>query len=321
MVAARIPANVTDPDRRGYLALLLGLDDAIGRVTGHLRESAADRGTLVFFLSDNGGSGRKPFLSYNTGRNAPFRGDKGQTYEGGIRVPFVVSWPGRLPAGATYDQPVSALDVLPTACAVAGVQPKSVVEGVNLLPFLTGDNRSAPHTSLAWRFGPQKALRQGAWKIVDARDFQTKSQTGWQLYNVAEDISESNDLSATYPEKKAELIRAWEQWDKLNVEPKWHCRITEAPTAPPADDPAKKLIGSGLYYRSAEFVRDNIAELERLPFDGVIIGRFWPFWGGTMDESAGSGFACRCGSTDVAGGPTALRNGAGLVRDRPSPRV
>jgi arylsulfatase A-like enzyme len=239
MVADRIPADVTDPDRRGYLALLLGLDDAIGRVRARLRAMGADRNTLVFFLSDNGGSGRKPFLSYNTGRNTPFRGDKGQTYEGGIRVPFFVSWPGRLPAGATYDQPVSALDVLPTACAAAGVQPKSVVEGVNLLPFLTGDNRSAPHTSLAWRFGPQKALRQGDWKIVDARDFETKSQSGWQLYNLAEDISESHDLSATYPEKKAELIRAWEQWDKLNVEPKWHGRITEDPTAPSADVPAK----------------------------------------------------------------------------------
>ena len=233
-VAKRIPADVTDPNRRGYLALLLGLDDAIGRLTEHLKKTGADKNTLIFFVSDNGGSGHKPYLAYNTGVNTPLRGDKGQTLEGGIRVPFFASWPGHLPSGKVYDQPVSTLDFLPTACALAGAKPSDKIEGVNLLPFLTGENKSAPHATLAWRFGPQKALRQGNWKLVDARDFDTKTQSGWQLFDLNKDISEKNDLSAQFPDKKAELIRLWEEWNTLNIAPKWHGSITEDPTSPGA---------------------------------------------------------------------------------------
>ena len=115
----------------------------------HLRKTGRDKDTLIFFFSDNGGSGRKPFLAYNTAVNTPLRGDKGQTLEGGIRVPFFVSWPGKLPAGKTYDQPVTALDILPTACAVAGAKADADLDGVNLLPHLTGDKRrSAARSAL-----------------------------------------------------------------------------------------------------------------------------------------------------------------------------
>jgi len=239
-IAARIPAGVTDNDRRGYLGLLLGLDDAIGRVTDYLRKSGADKNTLVFFVSDNGGAGRKPYLAYNTGVNTPLRGDKGQTLEGGIRVPFFASWPGKLPAGKTYDHPVSTLDFLPTACALAGAKHVDAIEGVNLLPFLKGESQSAPHATLAWRFGPQKAIRQGDWKLTDERDFDTKTQSGWRLYDLSKDIGEAHDLSAQFPEKKAELIKLWEEWDSHNIAPKWHGSITEDPTAPVAKPAAKK---------------------------------------------------------------------------------
>jgi arylsulfatase A-like enzyme len=239
-VAARLPAEVTEPNRRGYLALLLGLDDAIGRITAHLKSIGADKNTLILFVSDNGGSGRKPYLAYNTGVNTPLRGDKGQTLEGGIRVPFFASWPGQLPAGTTYDHPVSTLDFLPTACALAGAKHVDSIEGVNLLPYFKGDNKSAPHTTLAWRFGPQKAIRQGDWKLVDARDFDAKSQSGWQLFDLSKDIGEAHDLSAQFPEKKSELIKLWDAWNSENISPKWHGSITEDPTSPAAKPAAKK---------------------------------------------------------------------------------
>jgi arylsulfatase A-like enzyme len=228
----RVPASITDPDRRGYLSLLIGLDDSVGRITTHLRQTGLDKNTLVFFFSDNGGAGRKPFLSYNTGNNAPLRGDKGQLLEGGIRVPFFVSWPGRLPAGKTYAQPVISLDIAATALAAAGIPAPAALDGVNLLPFLTGQQSGSPHDVLCWRLGPQKAVLKGNWKLEDWRDFTTKTQSGWQLYDLAQDIGETNNVAARHPEVVAELTKAWEQWDNSNVAPLWQGSSTEDPTAP-----------------------------------------------------------------------------------------
>jgi arylsulfatase A-like enzyme len=233
----RVPKSITDPQRRGYLSLLIGLDDAVGRVTAHLRKTGKDKDTLIFFFSDNGGSGRKPFLAYNTGVNTPLRGDKGQTLEGGIRVPFFVSWPDKIPAGKTYDHPVIALDILPTACAVAGAKVDADVDGVDLLKRLNGADATAPHESLCWRFGPQKAIRMGKWKLVDWRDFETKQDSGWQLYDLEKDIGEKNNLAKAEPRIVAELSAAWEKWNKRNVAPLWHGGQTEDPTAP---DPKEK---------------------------------------------------------------------------------
>jgi arylsulfatase A-like enzyme len=228
----RVPKSVTDRDRRGYLSLLIGLDDAVGRVTAHLRKTGQDKNTLIFFFSHNGGSGRKPFLAYNTAVNRPLRGDKGQTLEGGIRVPFFASWPGAIPAGKTYDQPVIALDILPTACAVAGAKAPTDADGVNLLKRLTGADTTAPHEALYWRFGPQKAVRKGEWKLVDWRDFDTRKESGWQLYDLAKDVGEKNDLAKAEPQLVAELSAAWEKWNKRNTAPLWHGDLTEDPTAP-----------------------------------------------------------------------------------------
>jgi arylsulfatase A-like enzyme len=230
----RVPAEITDPDRRGYLSLLIGLDDSIGRLTASLKKSGRDQDTLIFFVSDNGGSGRKPFLAYNTAVNTPLRGNKGQTLEGGIRVPFFVSWPGRLTAGTTYDQPVITLDFLPTACAAAGISPAASVGGVNLLPQLRGEVAAAPHASLYWRFGPQKAIRQGSWKLVDWRDFDQKTNSGWQLYDLSKDIGEEHNVAAANPQLVAQLSQAWNQWDAKNIAPLWHGSPTEDPTAPAA---------------------------------------------------------------------------------------
>ena len=224
---SRLPAEVKNPARRGYLSLLLGLDDAIGRLMAEV--NAKHPNTLVFFFSDNGGSGKKPFFATNTGINTPLRGDKGQTLEGGIRVPFFVNWTGQLPAGKVYDQPVSTLDVLPTAASVAGTKAPEGIEGVNLLPHLKGEKTDAPHPALAWRFGPQKAIRRGKWKLVDFRDFEAKTQSGWQLFDLDTDISESKNLATEKPELLAELSKAWDDWNAKNIAPLWPGTPNEDP--------------------------------------------------------------------------------------------
>src|SRR5262245_7686326 len=234
----RVPASITDPQRRAYLSLLIGLDDSIGRLTAHLKQSGRDKDTLIFFVSDNGGSGRKPYLAYNAAINTPLRDDKGQTLEGGIRVPFFVSWPGHLPAGKIYDQPVITLDILPTATAAARIETDKNLDGVNLLPQLTSQSTAPPHESLYWRFGPQRAVRRGNWKLVDWRDFAEKKNSGWQLYDLSKDIGEEHDLAAAQPQLVAELSKSWHEWDSKNIAPLWHGSATEDPTAPPA--PAKK---------------------------------------------------------------------------------
>jgi arylsulfatase A-like enzyme len=235
----RIPADVTDPNRRRYASLLLGLDDGIGQVMAHLRETGRDKDTLVFFFSDNGGPGHKtPLMGNNTALNTPLRGDKFQTLEGGIRVPMFVSWPGKLPAGQLYDHPVIALDVLPTALTAAGAQVPADCDGVDILPHLTGASGVPPHTALYWRFGPQKAVRSGQWKLVDWRDLETGKGSGWQLYDLSSDIGEQHDLAASQPQVVAQLSRQWEEWNTKNVAPLWHGGRLEDPTAPAP--PAKK---------------------------------------------------------------------------------
>ncbi|MFM8617788.1 MAG: sulfatase [Opitutaceae bacterium] len=237
----RLPASITDPARRGYLALLLGLDEAIGRVTAHLRATGQEKETLVFFISDNGGSGRRGFFAYNTGVNTPLRGDKGQMLEGGIRVPFLVAWPGRLPAGSIFDHPVSALDFLPTALAAAGQPKPEGLDGVDLLPHLTGRSAEAPHAALFWRFGPQRAVRRGNWKLVDWRDFETKTNSGWQLFDLAKDVGETTDLATKHPEIVAAMSAEWVRWNAGNREPLWSGTPNEDPAGAraSASPPAK----------------------------------------------------------------------------------
>src|SRR5262249_4118242 len=139
------------------------MDDAVGNVLAKVRELGQEENTLIFFFSDNGGPTRA-----TTSNNGPLRGFKAQTWEGGIRVPFMVQWKGHVPAGKTDDRPVIQLDIHPTALAAAGVaiKPEWKLEGVNLLPYVTGEQSGAPHEALYWRFGPQVAIRKGDWKLV-----------------------------------------------------------------------------------------------------------------------------------------------------------
>ncbi|NIM05629.1 MAG: sulfatase-like hydrolase/transferase, partial [Armatimonadetes bacterium] len=128
----------------------------------------------------------------------PLRGCKGDIFEGGVRVPFIIQWKGKLPAGKPYDKPVSSLDILPTAVVAAGGDPSAKVEGVNVLPYLKGEKGQAPHDRLFWRICGKSGARVGDWKLVRNGDGTEK------LFNLADDIGEKNDLSASNPEKLKE---------------------------------------------------------------------------------------------------------------------
>ncbi len=217
--------SIGDERRRTYAAMMSAMDDAIGAVLGKLRDVQLEENTIVIFVSDNGGP-TMPGTSGNASINKPLRGSKRTTLEGGVRVPFFVKWPGRLPAGKVYDQPVIQIDILPTALAAAQseIPSDANIEGVNLLPYLSGENAEPPHDALYWRFGQQMAIRQGDWKLVryDPQvDGMTGRATESKLYNLAADIGESNDLMDEEPERAAALQAAWDEWNTSNVLPLW----------------------------------------------------------------------------------------------------
>ena len=225
-------ASISDHRRKTYAAMLAAMDEAVGKVLETLRSAHLEENTLIFFLSDNGGPTMRG-TTINGSRNDPLRGSKRTTLEGGIHVPFVVQWKGKLPAGSVYDKPVIQLDILPTALAAAGVaaSPEWKLDGVDLLPWLRGESSAPPHEALFWRLGEQRAIRQGDWKLV--RYDQTADSTGKgsgpidarvsneRLYNLAQDLGERHDLAGENAQKVQELRAAWQAWDKELVRPLW----------------------------------------------------------------------------------------------------
>jgi arylsulfatase A-like enzyme len=164
-------------------------------------------------------------VARNGATNTPLRGGKSQLLEGGIRVPFMVSWPGVLPADKVDDRPVVQLDIVTTALAAAGVEidPAWRLDGVNLLPYLTGKSAGLPREALYWRHGGQWAVRKGPWKLVrwlDRRDNEAETRMMEpQLFNLAEDIGETQNLMTTRPETARELQVAYDEWNKHNAAP------------------------------------------------------------------------------------------------------
>lgn len=210
-------SHLPDPKRRVNAAMILALDDAVGRVIAALRASGKEETTLVFFLSDNGAA-LIPGSAENGGSNAPLRGSKAQLWEGGIRIPFFVSWKGHIAPGGVSSEPVSSLDVLPTALASAGVQAEASwqLEGVNLLPWLEGRTEAPQRGPLYWRFGinaSQHAIRDG-----DLKSVRVSKEGG--LFDVRQDIGENTDLSAGRESQQQALETAWQRWNKDNVQTK-----------------------------------------------------------------------------------------------------
>jgi arylsulfatase A-like enzyme len=217
--------GIPDTTRRTYAAMMSAMDDAVGTVRKKLSDEKLTENTLVAFISDNGGPTMKG-TTMNGSVNAPLRGSKRTTLEGGIRVPFLISWPGKVKAGTIEARPVVQLDLHATALAAAGIAPKSgwKLEGVDLLPFLRGEpGIDQPHDTLYWRFGKQMAIRRGDWKLVryDLAAEGSNGVSAAKLYNLKDDIGESVDRGAQLPDKVKELQAAWDSWDKSNVAPLW----------------------------------------------------------------------------------------------------
>ncbi|MBC8115789.1 MAG: sulfatase [Candidatus Saccharimonas sp.] len=204
--------KIADEKRKLFAAMMSAMDDAIGRVMTKVREAGLEENTLYFFIADNGG----PTQS-TTSQNGGLRGFKMNTFEGGPRVPFIAQWKGKLPAGKTYDFPVMNLDVLPTIVTAAGgkVDAAWKLDGVDLMPYLTGVNKGRPHETLYWRFGPQWAVRQGDMKLVVSKGGSGQPE----LYNLADDFAESKDLAAAQPEKARELQALWNKWSAEQAKP------------------------------------------------------------------------------------------------------
>ncbi|MCO6458154.1 MAG: sulfatase [Pirellulaceae bacterium] len=212
--------TIGDIQRRIFAAMLAHLDESVGRVLDKLRERNLDRDTLVVLLSDNGGPTREL-----TSSNRPLRGEKGQLYEGGIRVPFLARWPGQLPAGQVCSRPVSSLDLVPTFLAAARIQPADNprLDGVELRSLLAaGEDATAddaPRT-LFWRVGARHALRHGDWKLV-RHGSSGDPPPDWELYDLAGDAGESRDLARQRPDVVRELAERWQELNAQMVEPLW----------------------------------------------------------------------------------------------------
>ena len=227
-------AHIADASRRKYAAMLSDMDDAIGSVRRTIDAAGLERDTLIIFLNDNGGP-TVAGTAVNASSNAPFRGGKRTLLEGGIRVPIVISWPGRIEPGV-YRQPVISLDIVPTVLSAAGaaMPAEAKIDGVNLLPFLSGDHRDSPHAALFWRMGPQIAIRAGDYKLVryddvvdTGEDVGNRSRltpfkvTPAKLYRLSDDASETNDLAASHPEKVRDLQSQWDRWNATLAKPMW----------------------------------------------------------------------------------------------------
>lgn len=226
-----------------YAGMIASVDDSVGRIVAKLDQLGLSTNTLVIFSSDNGGVGGYQREGLRTAGditdNAPLRSGKGSLYEGGVRVPFIFRWPGRIAAGAVCPEPIASVDIHPTFCALAGAplpqgQP---LDGANLLPLLTGGpfRREALYWHFPgylgagpnqWRTTPASAVRRGDWKLL-----QFLEDGHLELYNLADDVGQTNNLAAAKPELSAELFTQLKAWRESVHAPMPAKRDPNAPAA------------------------------------------------------------------------------------------
>ncbi len=243
-------AHIKDKKRRTYCAMVHRLDVNVGRIREALKRTGLEEKTLVVFLSDNGGP-----VDQNASMNAPLNGQKGILLEGGIRVPFMLSWPGTLAAGKRFTESVSSLDLAPTFLALAGGQnpgPKAF-DGVNLMPFLRDDKAGPVHREMKWRFTISGAIREGDWKLVRLPDRFPL------LFDLGKDPGESHNVFEENMDIARDLLKRFGQWEATLANPKfmegaeWKIRQlnlydSKFPTTQPAKGEDPVMIPHGRTY-------------------------------------------------------------------------
>jgi arylsulfatase A-like enzyme len=203
--------------RRKYAGLIKSLDDNVGKILNTLHGAGLQKNTLLVFTNDNGGQ------TLTGANNFPLKGRKGTLWEGGIRVPWAVQWPGKIKAGTVIDDPVISLDLLPTFIAAAGgtVKPEWKLDGVNLLPRLTGQVKRLPIRTLHWRRrgpGGPITVREGDWKLIYNRGTPDARP---ELYRLSTDVGETKDLAAAEPKITATLLEKAKAWEAKLKKPLW----------------------------------------------------------------------------------------------------
>lgn len=198
--------------RKTLAAMTLAMDRACGKVLDQLKKLNLLDNTIIVFTNDNGGPS-----DTNSSINYPLSGTKANHLEGGIRVPFLISWRGRLKDNTVYDYPISLLDMYPTFSAIAGakVDDMAHLDGVNLLPFLERKNLGRPHNTLFWKKENRGAIRELDWKLIRYPDRPA------ELYDLSKDIAEAHDLASAYPDKVRVLYKKLFQWELGLERPKW----------------------------------------------------------------------------------------------------
>jgi arylsulfatase A-like enzyme len=215
--------EIPDHQLRVYAAMVAALDDAVGKILDAVEVSGQASNTIIFFASDNGCAAYYPGLCSCT----PLRGGKLSHYEGGTRVPFMMRWPGHIAAGSVYRQVVSLLDVLPTSVAAAGgTLPRDrVYDGVDIMPYVTGQRSGTPHDMLVWRRRPLVSIRQGDWKLWESVNDSTGRYGEYKLlFNLKSDLNETTNLASRYPRKVKQLEALIRQWAHDMTSPSWPSR-------------------------------------------------------------------------------------------------
>ncbi|MFC5051747.1 arylsulfatase [Rubritalea spongiae] len=223
-VKARAKGYSGSPNiQASYAGMIQRMDQNIGKLVAKLDKLGLSENTIISFTSDNGPSVEGGYHANMFDSNGIYRGTKRDMYEGGIRVPYVVKWPAKIKAGSTSDHLCAFWDVLPTLSEIVGVEAPNDIQGISFLPTLTGEGEQKQHKSLYWEFherGGRIALRQGDWKIVK---YDAKSNKGrWELYNLKDDPSETNNLAKQHPEMLDKMAKLAKQSRTKNSVEKWN---------------------------------------------------------------------------------------------------